>query len=289
MSNIEFKIEDTEFNNWDDVFNNGAKLELETIKTGTIKTNLSKNMNLDNPEAEGMADQEIIVPVLSHLIKHEKYGYYLIDTGFDNSFYKKIGGSFKGILKNKYFKDRYMQNKNEGIDYVLKNSNIKVSGVFLTHMHEHAAALSSLSDNITVIYGMGEKEINYFPLVYSRFLKSKDKQYINFHNATAMPILGKCVDIFGDGSLFAIHTPGHTDGHISYLLNCNENPVLITGDACVTEKGFELGIEPGNNSKDIETAKDSFKKLKEFKNKYPNIEVIYGHESNEFKIDYKEN
>ena len=281
----EFKITNTTFNVWEDVFKNASYITLDTFKTGEIKTKISKVINLKNNNSKEIIDKEIIIPVLCHLIKHEKYGYFLIDTGFDSSFYHEYGGNFKGILKKFYFKNRYLQNENEGIDNILKENNIKVNGVFLTHMHEHSSGLVSLSNNIPVVYGKGEKEVNIFPFIYSKFLLSREQQIIDFDEAIDMPILGKCVDIFEDGSLWAIHTPGHTIGHISYLINCKEHPILITGDACITEEGFKIGTEPGKNSLDLIESRESFLKLKKFKDKYNNVVIIYGHESEVFKIN----
>ena len=45
-----------------------------------------------------------------------------------------------------------------------------------------------------------------------------------------MAPLGPGVDLFGDGSFWAISVPGHTDDDIAYLIN-GATPVLLTGDA----------------------------------------------------------
>lgn len=159
--------------------------------------------------------------------------------------------------------------------------------VFLTHMHEHAAGAPSLPNDIPYILGIGEHEENSFPFVFSDFLKNKvDIQKIDFSLGKDMPILQKCIDIFGDGSLWAIPTPGHTKGHISYLINGKEEKILITGDACISEKGFRLGIETGKFSLDLENGLKSFLRIKEFANTYPFIKLIFGHETDELKIEY---
>jgi len=99
-----------------------------------------------------------------------------------------------------------------------------------------------------------------------------------------MPILGKCVDVFGDGSFWAVSTPGHTNGHISYIVNGVETQALITGDACISKTGFELGIETGKFSSNIEEGRESFLKLKEYIKNYPWLKIIFGHETDKFKI-----
>ena len=85
------------------------------------------------------------------------------------------------------------------------------------------------------------------------------------------------MDIFGDGSFLGIHTPGHSNGHLSYLLNTTEGTILLTGDASHTKYGFENNIEPGwvdNQS----AAEESLNQLRRFHEMFSEVEIIYGHE-----------
>lgn len=284
-----YVVKKSKFKSWESVFENPASIEIETLKTGTIVSKISELLNLKNINASELKDGVANIPVLAHIVKHKKYGDYLIDTGFDSSFSNKIGGNFKGILKRLYFKNRYIQEKSsEGIEVQLKERGINLKGVFLTHVHEHAAGAPSLPDEIPYVYGDGEREESFFPLVYSDFFENKTNlQKIDFSLAQDMPILGRCIDIFGDGSFWAVSTPGHTKGHISYIINGKERQTLITGDICITKKGFELDVETGKFSSNIEEARKSFVKIKEFIKKYSFINVIFGHETDKFKIEYR--
>ncbi|MBW9152301.1 MBL fold metallo-hydrolase [Clostridium estertheticum] len=273
----------SELKDWDSVFINPTSIEIETLRTGTIISKLSGLLNLKSANATELKGGTANIPVLAHILRHEKYGDYLIDTGFDSSFTNEIGGNFKGILKKIYFRN-YIQEKNsEGIEFQLKGR----CGVFLTHIHEHASGSPSLPNEIPYVYGNGEREENFFPFVYSNFFKNKvDLQKIDFLKGQDMPILGKCVDVFGDASFWAISTPGHTKGHISYIVNGKETKSLITGDVCISKKGFELGVETGKFSLNIEQGRESFLKIKEFIKYYPYTKIIFGHETDEFKIEY---
>ena len=284
-----FPVKKSEFMEWKSVFTNSASINIETLKTGTIISKISGLINLNNINANEIEDGFAKIPVLAHVVKHDKYGDYLIDTGFDSSFANKVGGNFKGIFKGFYFKNKYIQEKNsEGIEKQLAEKSINLKGVFLTHIHEHAAGVPSLPKEIPYVFGNGEREEGLFPLVYSNFFKNKiNIQKIDFLQGQDMPILGKCVDIFGDGSFWAVSTPGHTKGHISYIINGQEQKVLITGDICITQKGFELGVETGTYSSNIEEGQKSFLKLKEFVKHYPYIKLVFGHETDEFKIEYR--
>ncbi|GAL22236.1 hypothetical protein JCM19235_2931 [Vibrio maritimus] len=39
------------------------------------------------------------------------------------------------------------------------------------------------------------------------------------------------VDVFGDGAVWAVSTPGHTKRHTSYLLNTTQGIKFVVGDA----------------------------------------------------------
>ncbi len=275
----DFRVLKTDFSDWKNVFNSDNELELQTCVTGYIKADSSGIINVNKTKDTKDTDA-VNIPVLAHTIKHKKLGTFLIDTGLDSSFNKRPGGNFKGLFRKKYFKDKYFQiNESLGID---KQINLdEIQGVFLTHMHEHASGAPSINNDVPFIYGKGEKDVNFFPFVYSRFLKGKtNKQILDFNSEEAieMPILGKCIDLFKDGSLWAISTPGHTKGHTSYLVNSTRGPVLITGDVAIIKRQMTELLEPGSYSKNKTEAKKSLLKLSAFIKEYKDVKVIYGHE-----------
>lgn len=50
-------------------------------------------------------------------------------------------------------------------------------------------------------------------------------------------VVGDVVDIFVDGSAFAISVPGHTPGSTAYVLRATKGPILLTGETCHTRWG----------------------------------------------------
>jgi glyoxylase-like metal-dependent hydrolase (beta-lactamase superfamily II) len=53
-------------------------------------------------------------------------------------------------------------------------------------------------------------------------------------------------DLYGDGSIRLLHTPGHTPGHQSVLVTPTDGPpVLIAGDAAYSEDNFVNGRNDG--------------------------------------------
>jgi N-acyl homoserine lactone hydrolase len=68
-------------------------------------------------------------------------------------------------------------------------------------------------------------------------------------------------DLFGDGSLTILSTPGHTAGHQSLLVHLNKTGyVLLTGDAVHFQSNWDNRRVPGFNA-DRQILLDSMDKL----------------------------
>jgi N-acyl homoserine lactone hydrolase len=52
-------------------------------------------------------------------------------------------------------------------------------------------------------------------------------------------------DLFGDGSVRIIPTPGHTPGHQSVIVKLPKGDVLLAGDCCYTQRNLDQMTLPG--------------------------------------------
>jgi len=69
-------------------------------------------------------------------------------------------------------------------------------------------------------------------------------------------------DVFGDGSVTLIATPGHTPGHQSLLVHLkNSGFILLSGDVAHSQGNFAKGIVPALNTSPAESI-DSMKRVK---------------------------
>ena len=56
-------------------------------------------------------------------------------------------------------------------------------------------------------------------------------------------------DVFGDGSVALVSTPGHTPGHQSLLVHLkNSGFIILSGDVVHTEENFKKGVVPSLNT-----------------------------------------
>ena len=102
-------------------------------------------------------------------------------------------------------------------------------------------------------------------------------ELFDFSQQAAMAPVGPAIDIFGDGTLWAISTPGHSPDHVSYLVNGRGDPLLIVGDASMTEYGFAHDIAPGR-VENRQQADRSFEQLRAFSAEFPQVRLVFGHD-----------
>ena len=87
------------------------------------------------------------------------------------------------------------------------------------------------------------------------------------------------VDVFGDGSVVALHTPGHTPDHLALVVRLQSGPVLLSGDAYHSTISREKrSAPPFNTSKEQTLA--SMDKL-EARAKELKAKVVIQHEPND--------
>ncbi len=274
MKHKNYPIKKTTYKSWDEVFENPKYIKLEKFQTGTVILNRKGTLNPEHPLAQNMKDEEVEVPIFAYWIQHEEQGDYLLDAGLDKSYHLDPYGGIKNPLA-----DQFIQKKDQNIKFHLEKKRIQLKAVFLSHSHpDHIAGIRELPKNIPYI--IGKCEFNEYTLEdYGNFLKNLKILYeIDFSKIDEIPPLGPSVDLLGDGSLWAIFTPGHTPGHISFLVNGFNGPIFLTMDACFIHENIEKKIAPSSYTWNIKLAQKTLEKIIKFLKKYPQVKVHCGHE-----------
>ncbi len=71
---------------------------------------------------------------------------------------------------------------------------------------------------------------------------------VAFNKKHPVTLIDGDYDVFGDGSLVLLSTPGHTPGHQSLLVRLPKTgPVILSGDAAHFQISFERRYVPSNN------------------------------------------
>lgn len=273
MKLVDFCYQKRGIKDWGQVFNSPRPISLETFTTGTVRINRRGTLNPEHPRALKLEEEDLEVPILSYQVHHLR-GDYLLDTGLDASYHQDPQGGLTGSEV-----DVFHQSKGENIACYLKARKLSLNGVFFSHLHaDHAAGQRELSKTIPYMVAKGEYD-HYHPEIHGDFLEGLEVLHeIDFSRADDIPPLGPSVDLLGDGSLWAISTPGHTRGHLSFLLNGYEGPVFLAMDAAFIYENLEMEVAPSDYTWDVEMAQESLEKIISFLEEYPRVRVLVGHE-----------
>jgi glyoxylase-like metal-dependent hydrolase (beta-lactamase superfamily II) len=138
----------------------------------------------------------------------------------------------------------------------------QVKYVGISHFHgDHTGQLAPLT-NATLLIGKGDWDgvIANPPVAGAN--ATGFKQWIA-EGRKVEPLTGD-KDVFGDGSVVILRTPGHTPGHSALLVRLKEKgPVLLSGDLVHFRENYETGGVPSFNADRAQTVAsiERFKKL----------------------------
>lgn len=260
-------------------------IELQTINSADWAVPLSGLINLKSPQAKaaGLKDHEEPIHIYAHLFKHPQYGYFLIDSGVSQTLIDHPSQAGLSWLVQQVMPISKIHVRKTTAD-ILHDIPSPLAGVFFTHLHfDHIAGLADIPNNVPLYVGSQEatkpEAINMFVQGSTNHLlagKSPLQEW-SFQPDPQQQLAG-VIDVFGDGSVFAIRVAGHTAGSTAYLLRTTQGPVLLTGDTCHTRWGWEHGVEPGSFTRNHDDNLRSLLQLKQLVARHPQIQVRLGHQ-----------
>lgn len=160
------------------------------------------------------------------LLKHEKYGYILVDTGYDYRITRSLD-----VLKKIYntFNPTYM-GIYDSIIYSLQEDGIEINDikyVIITHSHPDHIGMLRFFKNAKIIMSY-ENFINKDILIFKDYLVFNNINLINFKKDAIFDM--QAIDLFLDKSIYLINLPGHSKGQIGLIIK--EEKIIFIADAC---------------------------------------------------------
>jgi glyoxylase-like metal-dependent hydrolase (beta-lactamase superfamily II) len=267
---------------WDEVFARPAPMAIETLVTGFIDMNRCDNLDQSNPAAASCRSPEPLADLV-HLVRHPRLGVYLIDSGFAARFAESPPyGNYSIAMElfNRMLGVRNGQRAHQSAAEILRERHLHPNAVFFTHLHpDHTSGAADLPVDVDYVFGRQEAGFLARVAVGSHFSGKPRLRTLDYAGVPPMPPLGPAVDLLGDGSLWAISTPGHTPDHTSYLVN-GTPPTLLAGDASHFAWAFEQDVAPRAwTSGDQARAVESLSQLRGFAARYPQVRIVFGHEN----------
>src|SRR5437588_1561738 len=128
----------------------------------------------------------------------------------------------------------------------LKVTPEQVKYVGISHFHgDHTGQLAPFT-NATLLIGKGDWDGITAPTPMQGANVAGFKSWID-EKRKVEPLTGD-KDVFGDGSVVVLRTPGHTPGHSSLLIRLKDmGPVLLSGDAAHFRENYESNGVPSFN------------------------------------------
>lgn len=221
----------------------------------------------------------------SFLIEHPDKGLLLFEAGFSPNVAKE-GVNYVGKFLFHSGLLAMHQDLNQDVKSQLLHHGFHLDSIryiIPSHFHpEHAGAIEEFETSTIMI---DQRELDYimerpkYNFLKKEFDEIEDWFIIPFVN-NFQPFDG-IYDVYGDGSVFIVSSPGHTPGHLSLLLNTEEGPIMLTGDVAWRMKNLTTNsIGLPFISVDGKAARKSLGKMKAFSQHHPDVLMVPGHDLN---------
>lgn len=185
-------------------------------------------------------------PVAAYLIETPK-GKVLVDTGWNTT---SRTSPFKEVGIISYPVSTPILPEGQAIDEQLARMGLAATDVdYVTFTHldaDHASGLKRVAGAKNIIVDQAElSAANTSWLRYGKHMWEGVTMKTFEMKASEYGPQKRSYDVFGDGSVILVSTPGHTEGHVSVLVRNQGKFVLIVGDVGYEKNSWEKMILPG--------------------------------------------
>ena len=229
----------------------------------------------------------IPIPIVAFLVEHPAAGPILIDTGLEPAVAEHPRHSFGRILAATGGRT-FTMDASQAVPAQLRARGVNpadVKVIVMTHLHyDHASGMAQFPNSTFLITKWEWDAANGpFSLLHGyvrrHFVRDVDYRLLDFEGrgAESYATFGRTLDLFGDGSVRLLPTPGHTHGHISVILRTSSLEILVAGDATYTRHTLETGHRPAR-VEDERMYTRSLRGLQIYHRERPDSLVIPGHD-----------
>jgi len=192
-------------------------------------------------------DKKLTLPVSCYLIEHPK-GKILIDTGWDTKYANERPHRFFGLLDSI---STPVIGGTDGVDSKLQSLQVHpedIDCVYFSHMDfDHISGIPLVKG--AKRFSTAREELSDANRYFFRYVKanwqSVKVESFDYENSAIGPV-GKSYDVFDDGSVLLVNTPGHSHGHFSVKVTGTDGRyVILAGDSVYTQRSIKEHIIPG--------------------------------------------
>lgn len=266
------------------------EVELDVIPTGRIAT---PEPYVFRPSGNALARLRALAPpwttidlaCVAYVVRHPREGTFLIDTGMHAGAAADLRRDF-GIPMSLLF--RGLRPAEVPFDEQLRERGVEpdeVERVLMTHLHvDHTSGMRLLPraqflcarEEWSAATGARASARGYV----AHHLPPSDRvERVDFgRDGERHGQFARTLDLFGDGSVRLVSTPGHTAGHMSVLLRvAGGREALLVGDAAYTLRSIREGILPLLTVGE-KHYRESLRELRAFTDAHPHATVVPSHD-----------
>ena len=228
-------------------------------------------------------------PINVYVIEHEQ-GLVLFDTGQDRASVTDANYFPKGIIGWLYGRlAKFAINPDETLTALLRRIGYDVADVklvILSHLHQdHIGGLRELTNAEILVSRAEWQSLQQYDAVMQGLMRNHIDlpnlkwRYIDFELPSTEQVDGftLSVDIFEDGSLVLLPTPGHTPGSMSLLVRREgKTPLLMVGDLTYDVELMKQERVPGVGKK--QGLRQATKAVNAVSDTYPDLVVLPAHD-----------
>jgi len=265
------------------LFAEGVTLAPRT--TGTFQSNFKYLL-------AGGESKPVKLPIPFYVIRHPE-GIVLFDSGLGQNIREQIHGwwvhrLFQLLLPYRFRKEEAAVNQ-------LKKMGIEPGAVrylIVSHAHfDHVGGLQDFPDAAVVISraewehaNVGRWKARFRGVMTEQLAGIESRLWIiDYQPGTRREPFYGSFDLFGDGSLILVPTPGHTPGHQSLLVTLGSGQkIFLTGDAVWVRENYNRPAPKSWMVRFLEERGDqaweTTLKIRKFHEENPGIFIVPGHD-----------
>ncbi len=232
---------------------------------------------------------QLTMPMLAFAVRHPEAAPVVVDTGLHPDALASITsdyGRFPGLFfasARPAGPDFAAQLRERGVDAAA------VEQVVMTHLHADHTSAMRLLERAEFLVDHREWRAATAPRATAagyarRHLPSADRvrQLDLERDGEPFGPFAATLDLFGDGTVRLIATPGHSPGHLSVLVRAADREVLLVGDAVYTLDNLRTGELPWR-CHDDDRYRQSVAELQAFAREHPEVVLVPTHDPEAYK------
>lgn len=234
-------------------------MRLIPLETGRFHTDLMPFVGMPG---------SALLPVPAWLIEHPR-GLVLFDTGLHTKLRTPEGrmqGAYESIVID-FPVGEELSARLAAAGYAAADIDI----VVFSHLHfDHCGGTCEIP-NATIVVQAAEWKSSHNPKLVEVGLYTPS----DFDLGHQQRLIEGEHDLFGDGTIVCIPTPGHTRGHQSLMVRLESGPVVLTSDCIYYQEMYDQMRVPPNGS-DLAAQLDSMRMLRTLEQQ--GCRLFFGHD-----------